>query len=405
MTILSVKGVGKAYRFYESEWQRLAGWFGIKSQSREALWVLRDINFDIHAGEAVGIVGKNGAGKSTLLKMIVGTVKPSTGLVQISGRVAAILELGMGFNPELTGRQNAHYAAGLMGFSSNEIDRAMPDIEAFAEIGDYFDEPVRVYSSGMQVRVAFSVATAFRPDVLIVDEALSVGDAYFQHKCFDRIRSFQAKGTTLLLVSHDRSAIQALCDRALLLESGSLLKDGDPEAVLNFYNATIPKHESRSEQPLRVLDENLETTSGTGAARVQSISLLDKDGNAVDCINVGDIVNLEMSVTAYVHLSELVLGYSIRDRLGQEIYGTNTRHLGVSIPDVAPQQNFKVRFAFCASMGIGSYSVSTALHTGFTHLEANYEWKNLALVFKVVNQREKYFIGLNWMPPEVDVTI
>ena len=405
MTILSVKDVGKAYRFYESEWHRLARWFGIKSNAGEEQWVLRDINFDIHAGEAVGIVGKNGAGKSTLLKMIVGTVRPSMGQVQVNGRVAAILELGMGFNSELTGRQNVHNAAGLMGFSSQQINRAMPDIEAFAEIGDYFDEPVRIYSSGMQVRVAFSVATAFRPDVLIVDEALSVGDAYFQHKCFDRIRFFQEKGTTLLLVSHDRSAIQALCNRALLLENGTILKDGNPEAVMNFYNAIIAENEVTSDQSLKLSDKHLETTSGTGDARVQSVSLLDNDNNPVDCINVGDVVHLEVSVIAYSHLSELVLGYSIRDRLGQEIYGTNTHHLGVLIPPMEPQRTFKVRFTFCASIGIDSYSVSTALHTGPTHLEANYEWNNSALIFKVVNQREKYFIGQSWIPPEVDIMV
>lgn len=220
MTLLSVNNLGKAYRSYYSEWQRFARWFGIAIRPREEHWVLRHVSFDIRPGEAIGIMGQNGAGKSTLLKMIAGTLQPSEGSVHVNGRVAAILELGMGFNPELTGRQNVLHSAGLMGYSHAQILQVMSDIEAFAEIGEYFDQQVRTYSSGMQVRVAFAVATAFRPQILIVDEALSVGDSYFQHKSFDRIRQFQQQGTTLLLVSHDPTSILTLCDRTLLLENG-----------------------------------------------------------------------------------------------------------------------------------------------------------------------------------------
>ena len=174
MSLLAVSNLGKAFRVYKSEWHRFANWFGLKIRPAEEHWVLRHINFEINAGEAIGIVGQNGAGKSTLLKMITGTLQPTEGAIQINGRIAAILELGMGFNPELTGRQNVFHAAGLMGFNHEQISQVMSDIEAFAEIGDYFDQPVRVYSSGMQVRVAFAVATAYRPEILIVDEALSV---------------------------------------------------------------------------------------------------------------------------------------------------------------------------------------------------------------------------------------
>lgn len=183
-------------------------WLDPRGKPRHELhWVQQGLNFEVRAGEAVGIIGMNGAGKSTLLKMIVGTTQPTTGSVEMTGRVAALLELGMGFHPDFTGRQNAIMAGQLLGMSVEEILTLMPDIEAFAEIGEYIDEPVRVYSSGMQVRLAFAVATARRPDVLIVDEALSVGDAYFQHKSFDRIREFRKRGTTLLIVSHDKQAI------------------------------------------------------------------------------------------------------------------------------------------------------------------------------------------------------
>ena len=218
--ILNINQVGKAYRSYGSEWRRVLTWFGAPFKPLTEHWTLQNISFQIKAGEAVGIVGQNGAGKSTLLKIITGTLKPSTGTVTHHGRIAAILELGMGFHPDLTGRQNAYHAAGLMGYTQDQIDSVINGIEQFAEINEYFDQPVRLYSSGMQVRVAFAVATAFRPDILIVDEALSVGDAYFQHKSFERIKQFRTQGTSLLFVSHDKAAVLALCDRAILLEEG-----------------------------------------------------------------------------------------------------------------------------------------------------------------------------------------
>ena len=242
---LRVQNLGKSYRQWGSEWRRVASWFLPFIHPREEHWVLKDVRFSVGPGEAVGIVGQNGAGKSTLLKLITGTTNPTQGQVKLRGSVAAILELGMGFNPDLTGRENAYHAAGLMGHSQAKIKEAMPDIEAFAEVGEYFDQPVRTYSSGMQMRVTFSVATAFRPDLLIVDEALSVGDSYFQHKSFDRIREFQSQGCSLLIVSHDRSAVQALCDRAILLEKGCMIKDGNPEEVMDFYNALIAEKENQ----------------------------------------------------------------------------------------------------------------------------------------------------------------
>jgi len=188
----------------------------------------------------------NGAGKSTLLKVITGTIQPTSGQVILSGKVAAMLELGMGFHPEFTGRQNVVMASQLLGLSDSEIKDLMPSIEAFAEIGSYIDEPVRTYSSGMQARLAFSVATAVRPDILIVDEALSVGDTYFQHKSFDRIREFRKQGTTLLIVSHDKQAIQAVCDRAILLKSGRLAMEGRPEEVMDFYNASLADYQGQT---------------------------------------------------------------------------------------------------------------------------------------------------------------
>ena len=396
MKLLSVQNLGKSFRSYSSELQRFALWFGIPVKPSEEHWVLRHISFDIQPGEAIGIIGQNGAGKSTLLKMITGTLQPTQGQVQINGRIAAILELGMGFNPELTGRQNVFHAAGLMGFSSKKIQLAIPDIEAFAEIGEYFDEPVRTYSSGMQMRVAFSVATAYRPEILIVDEALSVGDTYFQHKCFSRIREFQEQGTTLLIVSHDRSAIQSLCDRAIMLENGLVVKDGNPEEVFDFYNAIIAEKENSTVKVKQLESGKAQTTSGTGEAKVEEIGLYNSKGDAVEVIGVGDQVELRVTVKVYQEIETLVLGYGIKDRLGQVMFGTNTWHTEQVIhsPRVGNEYLFKI--AFSANFGVGGYSVQSALVDQDTHLTKNYEWRDLALIFNVINIKKPHFDGCLW---------
>jgi lipopolysaccharide transport system ATP-binding protein len=237
MRILELSKVGKAYYRYASEWQRVARIMGRSVAAAEEHWVLRDIDFDLRAGESIGIVGRNGAGKSTLLKMITGTVYPSYGEVRYYGspHIAAILELGLGFLPEFTGRQNARHTLELMGVEPRETERVLPEIESFADIGDYFDQPVRTYSSGMQTRVAFATVTAIRPDLLIVDEALSVGDAHFQAKCFDRIGQYRRHGTALILVTHAMADVVTHCDRAILLARGRVLADGAPADVTNLY--------------------------------------------------------------------------------------------------------------------------------------------------------------------------
>jgi len=403
MSLLSVKNLGKAFRNYRSELQRFARWFGVPIKPSEEHWVLRHISFDIQPGEAIGIIGQNGAGKSTLLKMITGTLQPTEGQVQVNGRIAAILELGMGFNPELTGRQNVFHAAGLMGFSADQIQQAMPGIEAFAEIGEYFDEPVRTYSSGMQMRVAFAVVTACRPEILIVDEALSVGDAYFQHKSFNRIREFQEQGTTLLIVSHDRSAIQSLCDRAILLEGGTVIKDGNPEEVFDFYNAIIAEKENSTVEVKQLENGKTQTSSGTGEARVEEIGLYNSSGEVVEFVGVGDPIELRIKVKVYQPIESLVLGYGIKDRLGQVMYGTNTWHTEQVINHPQAGGEYQFTIAFPANLGVGSFSIQTALVDRDTHLTANYEWRDMALVFNVINIDKKTFAGSLWNEPTITI--
>lgn len=404
MGSIVVTNLGKAYKQYPTRWSRLGEWLlPLRGPRHKLKWVLNDINFQVSPGEAVGLIGINGAGKSTLLKLITGTTQPTTGSVWMEGRVAALLELGMGFHPDFTGRQNVYMAGQLLGMSVDEITALMPQIEAFADIGDYMDQPVRVYSSGMQMRVAFSVATARRPDILIVDEALSVGDAYFQHKSFDRIRQFRQQGTTLLLVSHDKQAIQSVCDRAILLDAGRLAKQGKPEEIMDYYNAMIAERENETVRLNETGDGKVQTISGTGEATVGDIALLDEDGQRVEVVDVGAAVTLEVKVRVKAPIPRMVLGYTIKDRLGQPMYGTNTHLKGLPLEDVAPGEEVSYRFAFPMNLGPGTYSVATAIVSTETHLVNNYEWRDLALVFTVMNMRRPHFEGSAWLDPAIDI--
>lgn len=405
MGTISVSNLGKAYKQYPTRWSRLLEWLTPGHRPRHSLkWVLKDINFHVEPGEAVGIIGINGAGKSTLLKMITGTTQPTTGEVQMQGRVAALLELGMGFHSDFTGRQNAFMAGQLLGYSVDEIASLMPEIEAFAEIGDYLDQPVRVYSSGMQVRLAFSVATAIRPDILIVDEALSVGDAYFQHKSFERIREFRKQGTTLLIVSHDKGAIQSICDRAILLNAGRLAMAGEPEAVMDYYNALLADHQNQAVKQESTVDGKVKTISGTGEAVVDDIALLDAEGQRIEIVDVGQSVTLQIRVRTHAPIERLVLGYGIKDRLGQVIYGTNTDLKKQVLNDVPADSRICFDIAFPANLGPGTYSVQTALVSTDTHLVNNYEWRDLALLFNVVNINKPHFAGVAWLDPNIAIT-
>ena len=408
MGAITVTAVGKAYKQYAGRWSRLAdwvlpAWLGQLSKPHHTLkWVLQDVSFSVRPGEAVGIVGINGAGKSTLLKMITGTTQPTTGSVHLVGNVAALLELGMGFHPDFTGRQNAIMAGQLLGLSKHEIDSLMPEIEAFAEIGDYIDQPVRVYSSGMQMRLAFSVATAKKPDILIVDEALSVGDAYFQHKSFERIRQLGKQGTTLLIVSHDKGSIQGLCSRAVLLNEGRLVMQGAPDEIMDYYNALLAERGNLTVR--RQLNEQgkVQTISGSGEATIEEIALLNEQGERLEIVNVGQTIVLQVAIQAHQVLPELVLGYVIKDRLGQPVYGTNTHHLNDKLEQVPAGSRLTYRFTCPANLGVGSYSISVALHTADTHVSQNYEWRDLAVVFSVINADKQSCVGVSWLPPKME---
>ncbi|NKF25352.1 ABC transporter ATP-binding protein [Pseudomonas sp. BGM005] len=402
---IRVTGLGKAYKQYPTRWSRLAEWLIPFSPMRHRQhWVLQDVNFEIAPGEAVGIVGVNGAGKSTLLKMITGTTQPTCGQIQLEGRVAALLELGMGFHPDFTGRQNAIMAGQLLGIQVEDIEALMPDIERFAEIGEAIDHPVRTYSSGMQMRLAFSVATARRPDILIVDEALSVGDAYFQHKSFDRIRSFRKAGTTLLIVSHDRSAIQSICDSAILLEGGHMVMHDKPEAVMDYYNALLAEREGQTVRQELLDGGQVRTVSGTGEAGILRVRLLDERGRSIDAAEVGQPVTLEVEVEIRQDIERLVLGFMIKDRLGQAMYGINTHRQNQALEDLRAGERITYRFSFVMGLGKGNYSVALSLSRLDSHLDRNFEWRDYGLVFHVINNRQENFVGCSWLGASTSIT-
>ena len=406
MGTIRAEGLGKFYKRYPTRWSRLAEWLDPEENVRhEKHWVLRDVDFEIRAGESVCIIGHNGAGKSTLLKLITGTTQPSTGRAEIEGRVAALLELGMGFHPDFTGRQNAYMSGQLLGYSNEEVAARMGEIETFAEIGDYIDQPVRTYSSGMQVRLAFSVATAIRPDILIVDEALSVGDAYFQHKSFDRIRRFRDEGTTLLFVSHSPSAIKTLCNRAILLDKGSVLRDEAPDAVLDYYNAIIARREV--EQAIRVEESETGkriTRSGSQDASIRAVDLIDAQGHSARAIRACEAAEIVVDVEVRRNLPELTVGVMIRDALGNDVFGTNSFHHGQVIAAPAPGSAYRVHFRIeSLALGRGSYSVSAALHTHDTHVANNYDWWDQALVFQAIPGSRPLSIGVTDLPVSIGI--
>lgn len=404
MGYLHVSGLGKAYKQYPNRWSRLFEWLIPFSRQRHQLhWVLQGVDFEIQPGEAVGIVGVNGAGKSTLLKMITGTTQPTCGHIRLQGRVAALLELGMGFHPDFTGRQNVLMAGQLLGMQVEEIEALMPQIEGFAEIGEAIDQPVRTYSSGMQMRLAFSVATARRPDILIVDEALSVGDAYFQHKSFERIRSFRKAGTTLLIVSHDRSAIQSICDTAILLENGRMAMRGKPEEVMDYYNAMLAQREGQVVRQEMLANGQVRTISGTGEAGILDVQLLNSQGQPMEVAEVGQPVVLQVRVEVRQDIERLVLGFLIKDRLGQPMYGINTHRQDQAVTDLVAGEQVTFRFSFDMRLGKGNYSVALSLSRLDSHLDRNFEWRDYGLVFHVINNRQEDFVGCSWLQARTSI--
>src|SRR2546423_3908663 len=398
-TALRVENVSKQYRIYATPADRLKESLtrGRFKRHRE-FWALKDVSFEIEKGTTTGIIGPNGSGKSTLLQIITGTLDPTHGEVWHEGRVAALLELGAGFNPEFTGIENAFMNASLMGFSRRETEALLPAIERFAEIGPFIYQPVKTYSSGMYVRLAFAIAISASPDILIIDEALAVGDAIFQHRCMRRIKATKESGVTILFVSPDPAAVRALCSRAILLNSGKMIADGHPSDVLNRYQKIImareeefegsPEEDSPSIEPEEAAQDHplapaqFTFRHGDGSAQVLKAELLNSYRRPVQMVETSESVLVRLLVRFATAVDDPVCGFLIRNRHGINLYGTNTELQQVDIGPVAAGEVVEVTFAFDCWLAPDSYSIAVAAHSPDA---VSFDWIDGAVFFQVIS--------------------
>ena len=391
---LRVESISKQYRIYNRPSDRLKETVtrGRWKAHRE-FWALKDISFEVEAGTTTGIIGPNGSGKSTLLQIITGTLEPTHGRVWLEGRVAALLELGAGFNAEFTGIENIFMNASLLGLSRAETEALLPEIASFAEIGDFIYQPLKTYSSGMYVRLAFAVAIAVSPQILIIDEALSVGDAVFQHRCTRRIKEMQENGTTILFVSHDPGAMRALCSRAILLNQGRMEADGPPAEVLARYQKVIMAQEAAyaqaelvREKPQPAIEEidapQFTYRHGNGSAEILKVELLDVSQEQAAIVESGQLVHLRMHVVFNEDVIDPVYGFIIRNRHGIHLYGTNTRVQGITSGLIKSGSRVETTFSFNCWLAPDLYSISIAVHSPQA---VSFDWLDGALFFRVIS--------------------
>jgi ABC-type polysaccharide/polyol phosphate transport system ATPase subunit len=420
---VSVEAVSKAYRIYAHPRHRLlqALWRGRRVYHRD-FWALRNVTVQVPRGSTLGIIGMNGSGKSTLLQVIAGIVQPTAGRVAIDGRVASLLELGAGFNPEFTGRENVLMHGAIMGFGRAEMQARLPDVEAFAEIGEFIDRPVKTYSSGMFVRLAFAAAIHVDPEILLVDEALAVGDAVFQHRCIRRIKAFQEGGKTILFVSHDITTVKAICTEVLFLDQGEVRALGDPAKVTDLYHAHVAAVERRHQAALPSstpaaggapaglfradpgFDQRVGLfRHGTGVARIRNVELLDADGQPLAAVPFDQEVVLRVHVEFYAEAPVSILGYFFRDRAATNLLGTNTAEEGVELPARRAGETLVVDYRQRLPLAWGTYSVTAALAYR-RDAPTYFDWVDNALVFEVLPPPGgKVVHGKVWLPVEITV--
>lgn len=438
-TVIEVSGVGKSYHMYERPshrlWQALAG---KRKSFYKDFWALRDVSFSIRRGQTVGIVGRNGSGKSTLLQMIAGTLNPTEGRIKVKGRVAALLELGSGFNPEFTGRENVYLNATILGLSRAQIDQRLESILAFADIGEFIDQPVRSYSSGMSVRLAFAVIAHVDADILIIDEALAVGDAFFSQKCMRFLREFQKNGT-LLFVSHDAAAVTNLCENAVWLQNGRMRLSGTSQEVVEAYmteqhvvgrrevgdaEIVVEKKQRKlvSDAPdfrhdalleagvsnrIAIFEfdpDNVGQEFGARGARIIDVSMTDDQGQRVGVLEGGELVRLQVRVELQQALENLIVGFYVKDRLGQRLFGDNSYFACRDAP-VSGNAGEQVVGTFVFRMPImpsGSYMIDAAVASGDQHDHTQQHWIHDALEFRAIDETMRFgLVGLPMLTIQV----
>jgi ABC-type polysaccharide/polyol phosphate transport system ATPase subunit len=404
MPAIQVRHVSKKYAIYEHPRDKLREvlHLGRKARHKE-FWALQDVSFDVEHGQTLGIIGQNGSGKSTLLQILAGIMRQTQGDCFVTGKISALLELGSGFNPEFTGRENVFMNGAILGMNKRQMQERLGAIARFAEIGDFMDQPVKTYSSGMFMRLAFAVAVNVDPDVLLVDEALSVGDLIFQHRCMHRMNHLRATGKTTVLVTHDLTAVTKFCNRALLLDAGRLIEDGAPDMVVNKYRALIFERERRyghfdgdekgavegeivtgEDMPVVRTIPNIDHRFGNGAARILGVELLDEKGSPSREVQGGRIVVLRISAEFLKDVSRPILGYTMRDRLGIDISACNTNFAGSVLPSARSGQIYTSDFRIhLPRMAAGSYSIAPAVAAGDLTKHDMCDWIDNALIFNL----------------------
>jgi lipopolysaccharide transport system ATP-binding protein len=410
--MIKIEGVSKKFKLYRSPADRLREII-FRKQFHKDFIALDNISFDVGTGEILGIIGQNGAGKSTLLKILSGIVIPDSGTIRITGKVTGLLELGTGFNAEMTGLENISMNGTLIGMTTDEIDRKKQTIIDFSELGEFINEPIKTYSSGMTMRLAFSIAIHADPQCFLVDEALSVGDAYFQQKCMRKIQEFRANGGSIIFVSHDMNAVKTLCDAAIMLDTGRIIDYGEPKDVVDFYQNMMLKKMHQGDIPVQVKKiekvKKLNNSSiSTGEVDLVSFKICNEKGEEVSYIESEKVIKIVYEIIALNDLDEPHYGLMIRNNLGLSVFETNTFCMNMKTEKLSKGQRVKIEWVMDFPLAPGTYSFSVGVaNKGFDR--GSFEEYLLLIhdieVLKVLtNSQSIMYSGILNMKPEITIT-
>ena len=409
MTAIEVSHLSKSFEIYKKPIDRIKQVVAFNKKTfYQSFWALRNISFSIKKGATIGVLGQNGSGKSTLLKILAGLMLPSEGEVKINGKISALIELGMGFHPEFSGKSNVYLNSALLGISKEEIDAKFDQIVEFSGIGDFIDRPVKTYSSGMYLRLAFSVAISINPEILLIDEILAVGDALFSQKCVKKLREFQEQGTTVLFVSHDMGAIKNLCDEAILLDKGLLVERGDPGDISDYYNALIQKRYAEETKQFSFIqriedgEERKRQRYGNFDAAIIEIRVMNLSGEEIGAVVSGEECIIIVKAIFFENVENAVVGILIRDRFGNDIFGTNTGHHNQNTGPLKKDEIINVAFSLKMDIGSGEYSITAAVHPDKFGFKGHFDWIDRAISIKVLPSEPK-FIGLSKLNPRITI--
>ncbi|WP_319782288.1 ABC transporter ATP-binding protein [Oceanisphaera sp. IT1-181] len=425
---IAVRNITKCYEMYDKPHQRLKQLFaGKKRRYYKEFWALKGISFDVKKGETLGIMGRNGSGKSTLLQIIAGTLTPTAGDVKVNGRLAALLELGAGFNPEFSGRDNVYLNGAILGFTHTEMQAKFADIEAFADIGEHIDQPVKTYSSGMYVRLAFAVQACVEPQVLIVDEALSVGDEKFQRKCFDYIDALRQKGCAILIVTHSTATVEKFCQRAVLLHKGEMHGMGPAKEMVDQYHALLYSDEqtylrylnTAASQAHSVVDqvsenkddeiivaENVSTEPQGGArAIISGWQVTDGQGKACEVFRSGDVARIHFDIDVMANISELQAGLLVRTVEGVPVFGTSTLYHQLNYLEPKQGQQLQASFELDLMLCEGTYFVTLAIAEAISHADMAYLDRKTDIIILKVSEPRAVSHGIASLPTKVNLQL